>query len=125
MFPYVLYSDSNNYCNLVQYDGSMWVNVGPAAFSIQGVSGSSLQITSDGSIYVAYSDTSVNFNGNLSVVQLVNNTWTPVGITQFAQGQLQTHNALAVDTDGHIFVTYTNSNTVSVMANFGDGWCLM
>jgi hypothetical protein len=121
--PYVLYSDSNNYCNLVQFTGGAWVNVGAPAFSIQGVSGSSMQIGADGTVYVAYSDSSAGpLQNSLSVVKYDGSAWTNIGSPQFATGQIKTHHALAVDASGHLFVTYTASNAVSVMANFATPW---
>jgi hypothetical protein len=72
---------------------------------------------------VAYSDTSNGFlNSNVSVVKSTGSSWTNIGNAQFTPGSIQTHHAVAVDSDGNVFVAFIASNGVSVMGNLGGSW---
>jgi len=112
--PYISYVSSSaegKKLNVKKFDGTNWVQVGPANFSDTVVNYTAIAVAPNGSIYTAASvwDSSNANHGKNSVYTYNSgsNTWTKVGTNVISDGAA-TYNDLAVDSSNKIVLAYSD-----------------
>ncbi|MCX7111997.1 MAG: hypothetical protein NTX45_18095 [Proteobacteria bacterium] len=126
--PYLAYQDASTTptkkATVSQFDGTNWVVVGSAGFSAGQANGVTLAIAQDGTLYVAYADSTTSPIGMATVMKYDTSTWVNVGIAGFSAGAVQ-HSSLAIAPDGKPYLAYVdggNSNNATVMMYDGSAW---
>jgi hypothetical protein len=124
--PYVAYMDiattPNGLATVMKYDGSSWVTVGSAGFSVGAVNWTSLAISS-GTPYVAFFDSGEPTSGKATVMTYNGSSWSAVGTAGFSMGQAYS-TSLAIH-GGTLYVAYLDvyyGNKVTVMTSSGSNW---
>ena len=127
--PYLAFCDgyylSGGKASVMKYNGSNWVNVGPAGFTAGTVTYTSLAIDGSGNLYLAFAD---NANSNKVTVEKYNGSaWAIIGSAGFSAGAA-TYITLALDPGGTPYVVYSdagNSNKATVMKYNGSSWAVV
>ncbi len=127
--PYMAFCDayfsSANKASVMKYNGTSWVNVGPAGLTSGVATYTSLAINSSGTLYLAYSD---GANSNKVTVMKYNGTsWVIVGSAGFTAGAA-TYVSLTIDKSGTPYVAYSdaaNSRKATVMKLNGTSWATL
>ena len=125
--PYVAFRDFfHNYrASVMKFDGSNWVYVGTPGFSA-GQAGpvyTSLAIDKNGTLYVAYTEISNNFNA--TVMKFDGSNWVYVGSAAgFSTGGAN-NTSIVIDNDGTPYVGYEdngNGSKATVKKFNGSNW---
>jgi hypothetical protein len=121
--PYVAYMDGSkgNLASVMAYNGTSWVDVGPAGFSSTIAFYTSIAINASGTPYVGFFDkfsNTVNENdGNATVMSFNGSSWNLVGPQDFAK--VIDYPSVALDSTGRPYVVFedgNNGNKVTVMS---------
>lgn len=108
--PYALWEKhSTSAIHLMKFDGTNWVNAADTSFfDFLSPAYSNLFISSDGSIYVSYSD---NANADkMNVIKLIGNTWSYVGSANFSTGNSAGLSDLIEDGSGNLYAAYVEDD---------------
>ncbi len=124
--PYVAYVDGmSGKINVMKFDGTSWIPVGQAGFSAQWSNGLSLAFSSDGTPYVAYTDSANNYKA--TVMKFDGSSWIPVGQAGFSATGVY-NISFAISPDNTPYVAYSdnaNSSKATVMKFDGSSWILV
>jgi hypothetical protein len=125
--PYVAFRDnetsSKGGATVMKFDGSSWVNVGPAGFSAGEVLSTSLVLDGSGTPYVAFMD--AGKENKATVMKFDGSSWVNVGSAGFSAGMAD-YTSLALAPNGIPVVAFSdilNGSKATVMkfsANEGD-----
>ncbi|WP_345077111.1 Ig-like domain-containing protein, partial [Nemorincola caseinilytica] len=114
--PYVAYSQmGTSKASVMKFNGTSWVLVGSAEFTPSNSNGVKIAISSSGTIFIAY----VNSSGRLTVMKYNGTSWVLLGSEGFTNVGGNTHN-LAVDGSGTPYVSFGDYNG-PVTADYGKG----
>lgn len=112
----------SNQATVMNLQTGAWSLVGSSRFSMGQASFVSLAIDSNGTPYVAYSDT--NFSGMAVVRRFDGGSWVAVGAEGFSTG-LAGYTSLAIDSKNTLYVAYADGaqdNKASLQEFNGYGW---
>jgi hypothetical protein len=117
--PYLLFNTLyDQKPNVLKFDGSSWDTVAAPSFSPNTVSNAILKLDPQGIPYVAYLG-----GGNvLSVVRLVNNTWSPVGTLPALSAASSNSLSVNFKTDGFPIIAVKSSTSILVLDFDGSSW---
>src|ERR1035437_1091503 len=120
--PYVVYREYSHYAKAAvkKFDGSNWVTVGNAGFSLDAVFCTTMAIDGNNIPYVAYSDST----RKASVMKFDGSSWVYVGNCGFTSGA-GSYTSIAIDGNGIPYVAFRDffhNYRASVMKFDGNNW---
>jgi len=129
--PYVAFGlrGADNKLTVAKFDGSTWVNVGPASFSpVISSSNFHMDIAPDGSPYVAFNDQEAANKGGMSVMKFNGASWENVGSAGFTNTTANYVGVAALE--GAIITSHQQNGktgdferrTLVVSSNLGESW---